>query len=88
MSHFSQTIAYICVGAGLFFSSVFHIGVKEPQYESPKRAGRTEARMRKSDWFKQLPFYLVAIMYMATRLYVNLYQVRITHIYTFKFYEN
>ncbi|KAK3872749.1 hypothetical protein Pcinc_022184 [Petrolisthes cinctipes] len=33
--------------------------------------------MRKLDWFKELPFYQIAVLYMATRLYVNLYQVYI-----------
>lgn len=72
-----RTVAGICVAVGLFFSVVFHVGVKEPGFSCPKTDGRKNTRMRKLDWFKQLPFYLVAVLYMATRLYVNLYQVYI-----------
>ncbi|XP_068236544.1 major facilitator superfamily domain-containing protein 12-like [Palaemon carinicauda] len=34
-------------------------------------------RMKLLDWFKEIPFYQIAILYLATRLYVNLYQVYI-----------
>lgn len=34
-------------------------------------------RMRILDWFKEAPFYQIAVLYLATRLYVNLYQVYI-----------
>uniref|UniRef100_A0A2P2ICJ4 Major facilitator superfamily domain-containing protein 12-like n=1 Tax=Hirondellea gigas TaxID=1518452 RepID=A0A2P2ICJ4_9CRUS len=72
-----RTIALACVGVGLIFSIIFHLGVKEPPYCCPKRKDRDVIRMKKMDWFKQYPFYLVAVLYMATRLYVNLYQVYI-----------
>ncbi|KAF2359689.1 Major facilitator superfamily domain [Trinorchestia longiramus] len=72
-----RTIALICVGIGLFFSVIFHLGVKEPTFKCPKAGGQQGSHMKKMDWFKQYPFYLVALLYMATRLYVNLYQVYI-----------
>ncbi|KAG0717799.1 Major facilitator superfamily domain-containing protein 12 [Chionoecetes opilio] len=42
-----------------------------------KAAPAQPAKMRKVDWFKELPFYQIAALYMATRLYVNLYQAYI-----------
>ncbi|KAK7086674.1 Major facilitator superfamily domain-containing protein 12 [Halocaridina rubra] len=109
-----NNVALICVAVGIFFSIVFHFGVKEPKFqkvktqqmtriklslgeegkeeretdveeeeskkidtdESPASVSRIPyRRMRKRDWFKELPFYQIAIIYLATRLYVNLYQV-------------
>ncbi|XP_018014203.1 major facilitator superfamily domain-containing protein 12-like [Hyalella azteca] len=72
-----RTIALVCVVLGLIFSAIFHVGVKEPEFQCPKKREGSGSRMRKIDWFKQFPFYLVAVLYMATRLYVNLYQVYI-----------
>ncbi|KAA0203513.1 hypothetical protein HAZT_HAZT001865 [Hyalella azteca] len=69
-----RTIALVCVVLGLIFSAIFHVGVKEPEFQCPKKREGSGSRMRKIDWFKQFPFYLVAVLYMATRLYVNLYQ--------------
>lgn len=80
-----QNIALICVGVGAAFSLIFHLGVREPPFVPVKQqmvavegqeATKGYARkMKKVDWFKELPFYQIAVLYMATRLYVNLYQV-------------
>ncbi|KAK8385680.1 hypothetical protein O3P69_016453 [Scylla paramamosain] len=84
-----RNIALICCGIGVVFSLIFHIGVKEPPFiphkkrcELPPSCGgekkeASPAKMRKIDWFKELPFYQIAVLYMATRLYVNLYQAYI-----------
>nr|XP_045625267.1 major facilitator superfamily domain-containing protein 12-like [Procambarus clarkii]XP_045625268.1 major facilitator superfamily domain-containing protein 12-like [Procambarus clarkii]XP_045625269.1 major facilitator superfamily domain-containing protein 12-like [Procambarus clarkii]XP_045625270.1 major facilitator superfamily domain-containing protein 12-like [Procambarus clarkii]XP_045625271.1 major facilitator superfamily domain-containing protein 12-like [Procambarus clarkii]XP_0456252 len=81
-----RNVAVICCVVGAVFSLVFHVGVREPVFVSHKTkvilaAQENEAKikkaMRKLDWFKELPFYQVAILYMVTRLYVNLYQVYI-----------
>ncbi|XP_042228945.1 major facilitator superfamily domain-containing protein 12-like [Homarus americanus] len=81
-----RNIALICCGVGAVFSFIFHTGVQEPIYISrkkqdmidieEKRPQRTK-KMRKVDWFKEISFYQIAVLYMATRLYVNLYQVYI-----------
>ncbi|XP_042884480.1 major facilitator superfamily domain-containing protein 12-like [Penaeus japonicus] len=82
-----RNIALICVGVGAAFSLIFHLGVREPPFVPVKQqmvavegqeATKGYARkMKKVDWFKELPFYQIAVLYMATRLYVNLYQVYI-----------
>ncbi|XP_045121606.1 major facilitator superfamily domain-containing protein 12-like [Portunus trituberculatus] len=84
-----RNIALICCGIGVVFSLIFHIGVKEPPFiphkkrcELPpssdgEKRDPSPAKMRKIDWFKELPFYQIAVLYMATRLYVNLYQAYI-----------
>ncbi|KAK8747739.1 hypothetical protein OTU49_016567 [Cherax quadricarinatus] len=80
-----RNIALICCVVGAVFSFVFHAGVTEPTFVSHKTKTKlaleknqtSNKAMKKIDWFKELPFYQVALLYMATRLYVNLYQVYI-----------
>ncbi|CAL4108311.1 unnamed protein product, partial [Meganyctiphanes norvegica] len=80
-SKFSQ-VAYICLGIGLAFSILFQLGVhekpyttkKQEKYANAERRSSNKNAMKKLDWFKELPFYQIAVLYMATRLYVNLYQ--------------
>lgn len=85
-----RNIALICCGVGAVFALIFHIGVKEPPFvpckkrcelpsdcKGEKKQPDPPATMRKLDWFKELPFYQIAVLYMATRLYVNLYQAYI-----------
>ena len=78
----SQNVSILCVCVGLVFSLVFHLGVREPAFVQPSvgAAGDSEdpgtvAAMRKRDWFRERTFYQIAVLYMATRLYCNLYQV-------------
>lgn len=83
-----RDISLICVGVGAAFSLIFHLGVREPPYIPSKQQDivsvegqgtktQQPRKMKKVDWFKELPFYQIAVLYMATRLYVNLYQVYI-----------
>lgn len=85
-----RNISLIVVVVGGFFSALFHLGVTEPAFIKPRKpediaieeqkAPKEEkpvTTMRKIDWFKEKPFYQIAVLYMATRLYVNLYQVYI-----------
>ncbi|KAK7075196.1 Major facilitator superfamily domain-containing protein 12 [Halocaridina rubra] len=85
-----RNVALVCIGVGGLFSAIFHFGVKEPPFIKPRSTGEVATsdpkspkqpqqyrKMRKVDWFKELPFYQIAVLYMATRLYVNLYQVYI-----------
>ena len=81
-------MALIVIGIGMFFSLVFHFGVKEPEFKKPfcsksKDVEKSTSnlhepeveKMKNTDWFKLPAFYIVALLYMTTRLYVNLYQV-------------
>ena len=83
-----QNVALICAGIGTLFSLIFHFGVKEPEFKKPfctkskdlekSTTALNEPEVQKMkyiDWFKLPAFYVVALLYMATRLYVNLYQV-------------
>ncbi|KAB7495419.1 Major facilitator superfamily domain-containing protein 12 [Armadillidium nasatum] len=79
-----RNMALFCICTGSIFSAIFHIGVKEPPFTSGKKRviqsngkGVTVHRMKILDWFKEISFYQVAVLYMATRLFVNLYQVYI-----------
>lgn len=97
-------MALFCICMGLFFSVIFHLGVKEPSYKKPEKQPTIENSekgekvekekapdthspdkyMRIKDWFKEIAFYQVALLYMATRLFVNLYQVSfVLRIFTF-----
>ncbi|CAL4113988.1 unnamed protein product, partial [Meganyctiphanes norvegica] len=76
------TVSLVCLGIGLVFSLLFHLGVHEKPYttnnnqECTNSETRSSAKkaMKKSEWFKEIPIYQVAALYMATRLYVNMYQ--------------
>lgn len=79
-------IALIVVGIGAVFSFIFHLGVKEWNYDDSFGSsypsisqGRHSDRLLMcwKDWLKEVQFYQVAVLYMATRLFVNLSQVYI-----------
>ncbi|KAK7075195.1 Major facilitator superfamily domain-containing protein 12 [Halocaridina rubra] len=88
--HNFRDIALICIGIGLITSIIFHVGTKEPAFKPSRSSDYGEGddsstkkqmpkqKMRKRDWFKELPFYQIGAMYTFTRLYVNLYQTYIT----------
>ncbi|XP_055945683.1 major facilitator superfamily domain-containing protein 12-like [Argiope bruennichi] len=73
------------VGVGSLFSVLFHVFTKEkehPQFSIQQQCLINEAsdmiekpHLRWKDWFSQPQFYMVALLYMSTRLYVNLSQV-------------
>jgi len=79
------TVALACTGIGVFMHILFQIGVQEQPYNTDEKLkkkadsesgaiGNQQKTMKKLDWFKELELYQVAVLYMCTRLYVNLYQ--------------
>lgn len=100
-NHF-RYLGFIVTGIGLFFSIIFHLGVREPKRdhqvqgsenrnssygaagqdtessitETIERSTIYRSRRRKvADWFLDVRFYQVALVYMCTRLFVNISQV-------------
>ncbi|XP_069505543.1 major facilitator superfamily domain-containing protein 12 isoform X1 [Ambystoma mexicanum] len=88
-----RNLALLMVGLGSLFSVMFHIGTKEekqqyarlPEPEEPaqgpardcKRRSPAQSLLRWKDWLKEPSFYQVALLYMSTRLIVNLSQTYI-----------
>ncbi|KFM83111.1 Major facilitator superfamily domain-containing protein 12, partial [Stegodyphus mimosarum] len=80
-----RNVALFMVGIGLVFSTLFHVFVKERDHQnfaSREQYAINEAsdaiekpHLRWKDWFRQPQFYMIAVLYMATRLYVNLSQI-------------
>ncbi|XP_064474360.1 major facilitator superfamily domain-containing protein 12-like [Ornithodoros turicata] len=89
-AHVFQKVVFIVVGLGAVFSLLFHLLVRDPSVTRRNSGllGRNEylktlvldksKHLRWKDWFRHGNFYLVGLLYMATRLYVNLSQVFIT----------
>ena len=80
-----RNIMLVVIGLGLVASFLFHVTVKEQlcndQIESAYQEINGELSVRDfvqpmsiSDWFKEPQFYLIAGVYMSTRLFVNLTQ--------------
>ncbi|XP_065911005.1 major facilitator superfamily domain-containing protein 12-like [Dysidea avara] len=68
------------IGVGLLFSIIFHLGTKEPKAQYKRREDsdtKNEKPFKWYMWFKNPQFYLVAMIYMCTRLMVNVTQVYI-----------
>lgn len=85
-----RLLVFIVVGVGLFFCIIFHLGVREHKEESSDREkilGESSAlntieqstlnklKMSWKCWLKEHQFYQVAVIYMSTRLVVNVSQV-------------
>ncbi|XP_065566090.1 major facilitator superfamily domain-containing protein 12-like isoform X2 [Artemia franciscana] len=74
-----RKIVFIAVAIGATFSAIFFFGVKENRdvtNESQERTHSQEKQLKGIlDWLKEWKFYKVAILYMSTRLFVNLSQV-------------
>ncbi|KAG8227818.1 hypothetical protein J437_LFUL010976 [Ladona fulva] len=85
--HKFQHIVFIGIAIGIISSIVFHVGVKEdndshmPQDVEVRRQlsinQRRGSLMTAAKFFQEIQFYQVALLYMATRLFVNLTQVYI-----------
>ncbi|XP_067413482.1 major facilitator superfamily domain-containing protein 12 isoform X2 [Emydura macquarii macquarii] len=89
--HVFRNLALIVVGVGAVFSLLFHLGTRErrhPQARLPEPEEHTPLLQRgqKSPprplllwkhWLREPAFYQVAMLYMATRLIVNLSQAYI-----------
>lgn len=82
-----RNVAITCIGIGAVFSTIFHLGTREPQFitcdttedgeDCRIQTKKVVTKIKKSDWFKMPTFYQVAAMYVCTRLYVNLYMTYI-----------
>ncbi|KAM9174215.1 major facilitator superfamily domain-containing protein 12 isoform 3-T3 [Mergus octosetaceus] len=85
-----RNLSLIVVGLGAVFSLIFHLGTKEkpyplgslPQPESTPLLQKEPTRCLRpllawKDWLLEPAFYQVAVLYMATRLIVNLSQTYI-----------
>ncbi|NXI31638.1 MFS12 protein, partial [Sterrhoptilus dennistouni] len=85
-----RNLALIVVGLGAVFSLIFHLGTKEkpyppgvlPEPESTpllhkEPPGPPRPLLLWKDWLLEPSFYQVAVLYMATRLIVNLSQTYI-----------
>lgn len=85
-----EEVAFLILGIGLVFSTIFHIGVRE----SPANNGddsngvastsstnlvtiKPPKPMVWSNWFREAQFYKVGLLYMGTRLTINLTMVYI-----------
>uniref|UniRef100_A0A914EEK0 Uncharacterized protein n=1 Tax=Acrobeloides nanus TaxID=290746 RepID=A0A914EEK0_9BILA len=79
--HF-RNMGFIVVGLGLFMDTVFYSTTREPK--DGRRLSRLNsissdtshlARMTWRDWFSQIPFYQVGLLYTFSRLFINVSQV-------------
>ncbi|NXY92731.1 MFS12 protein, partial [Alcedo cyanopectus] len=87
-----QNLSLAVVGLGAVFSLIFHLGTKEKPYPPgslPQLEESTPLLQKEpvspprplliwKDWLLEPAFYQVAMLYMATRLIVNLSQTYIT----------
>ena len=80
-------LSFIVIGVGLLFTVIFHIGTKEAITSGKENARNTEdVEATKSevvnqndkktwkDWLKDSRFYKTGLLYMCTRLTINIYQ--------------
>ncbi|GAV86006.1 MFS_2 domain-containing protein [Cephalotus follicularis] len=67
-------IAYVSISIGCCFVAIFHLGTKEPRLKVGVQ-GNSHARISWAYWFKKLLYYQVAIVYVLTRLVLNVSQV-------------
>ncbi|XP_055661853.1 major facilitator superfamily domain-containing protein 12 isoform X1 [Falco peregrinus] len=86
-----RNLSLIVVGLGAVFSLIFHLGTKEKPYPpgSPPQLDESTPLLQKEsassthplliwkDWLLEPAFYQVAVLYMSTRLIVNLSQTYI-----------
>ncbi|KAM6920122.1 major facilitator superfamily domain-containing protein 12-like isoform 2-T3 [Lycodopsis pacificus] len=87
-----RNLALIVLGIGALFSLLFHLGIAERSPGADGEAGGEEGRKRMEEdeedeprpllqwkcWLQQPSFYQVALLYMSTRLMVNLSQTYIS----------
>ncbi|WKY16506.1 hypothetical protein Q1695_001284 [Nippostrongylus brasiliensis] len=80
-SHF-QTAGFTVVGVGLFMSMFFYAVIREPKHG--RRISRVNSfsseaselvRMHWTSWFGHMQFYQIALLYMLSRLCINVSQV-------------
>ncbi|KAF3452650.1 hypothetical protein FNV43_RR03083 [Rhamnella rubrinervis] len=66
-------IAYLSIFIGCCFVVVFHLGTKEPRLKVGVH-GNSHARISWTYWFRMVLYYQVALVYMLTRLVLNVSQ--------------
>ncbi|TXG49016.1 hypothetical protein EZV62_024891 [Acer yangbiense] len=69
-------IAYVSIFIGCCFVGIFHLGTKEPRLTISLR-GNSRARISWIYWFKKVLYYQVALVYMLTRLVLNVSQLAV-----------
>jgi len=78
-----RNLGFITLGLGLTVTLIFYVTVKEP-VEACRPRGRVDSiasqtsamvRMSWKHWFSHIQFYQVAILYMLTRMFINVSQV-------------
>uniref|UniRef100_A0A7S3D9W1 Major facilitator superfamily domain-containing protein 12-like n=1 Tax=Palpitomonas bilix TaxID=652834 RepID=A0A7S3D9W1_9EUKA len=67
-----QILSYCCVGIGALFTIIFLVGTRENKITHTKPAGKMFTWTK---WFKESMFYKVGVIYMCTRLVINVSQV-------------
>ncbi|XP_008835255.1 major facilitator superfamily domain-containing protein 12 isoform X2 [Nannospalax galili] len=88
-----RNLALLVVGVGAIFSFLFHLGTKEgcrpqprgmdPDEYSPLVASTARPLLLWKQWLKEPAFYQVGMLYMTTRLIVNLSQTYIAMYLTY-----
>ncbi|GKV20809.1 hypothetical protein SLEP1_g30873 [Rubroshorea leprosula] len=66
-------IAYVSIFIGCCFVGVFHLGTKEPRSKIGVQ-GDCHARISWAYWFQKVLYYQVALVYVLTRLVLNVSQ--------------
>ncbi|KAF8354115.1 hypothetical protein PRIPAC_95738 [Pristionchus pacificus] len=82
LNHF-RLAGFIVVGVGLLSCLPFYVGTREPTAPEPSysRLNSTAShasqlsRMHWTSWFGHIQFYQIALLYMLSRLYMNISQV-------------
>ncbi|EYB95330.1 hypothetical protein Y032_0161g3371 [Ancylostoma ceylanicum] len=79
--HF-RTAGFLVVGGGLVVTLLFYLVIREPKHG--RRLSRMNSfssdaselmRMHWTSWFGHIQFYQIALLYMLSRLYINISQV-------------
>lgn len=88
-----RNLALLVVGVGAIFSLLFHLGTKEgrwpqhrgtePNEHSPLVAPAAQPLLLWKHWLREPAFYQVGMLYMTTRLIVNLSQTYIAMYLTY-----
>ncbi|KAK7323890.1 hypothetical protein VNO77_27390 [Canavalia gladiata] len=66
-------IAYLSIFIGCCFVGIFHLATKEPRLKVGVH-GKAHARISWVSWFKRVLYYQVALVYVLTRLILNVSQ--------------
>uniref|UniRef100_A0A672HF63 Major facilitator superfamily domain containing 12a n=1 Tax=Salarias fasciatus TaxID=181472 RepID=A0A672HF63_SALFA len=83
-----RNLSFIVLGIGAVFSIIFHLSTTEKRSEAGRREGENRPLLPRTGsssyllqwkcWLRQPSFYQVALLYMSTRLIVNLSQTYIS----------